>query len=179
MSQEQFIAAWDQGQLRPVEKLDVHRRGLRHPAVSVLVFNGADLLIQKRAAGKYHSPGLWANTCCTHPERGEDMHVCAIRRLYQELGLTGIDLSPAGQITYRADVGQGLTEHEDVTVFVSHLSTRPKLKPNPAEVAATDWLSQSRILARMATHRDDFTAWFRIYVTEHSARLFPPPPDQG
>lgn len=175
MSQDQIIAAWDQGELRPLDKLEVHRRGLRHPAVSVLLFHGPDLLIQRRAAGKYHSAGLWANTCCTHPQWAEDLHVCATRRLREELGLTGIDLTPAGQITYRADVGQGMIEHEDVAIFRARVDSRPQVMANPDEVGATDWLSRAEILRRMAARPGDFTAWFRIYMADHSARLFPAP----
>ena len=170
---DQIIAAWDQGVLRGVDKIEVHRRGLRHPAVSVLVFHGADLLIQQRAASKYHSPGLWANTCCTHPEWQEDPHHCAIRRLGQELGLMGVDLQPAGQLTYRAEVGQGLIEHEDVDLFVGQLSDRPRLTPDPTEVGATNWLSKADLMRRMAEAPGDFTAWFRIYMSDHGARLFP------
>lgn len=179
MPQDQIIAAWDRGQLRPVEKLEVHRRGLRHPAVSVLVFHGADLLIQRRAAGKYHSPGLWANTCCTHPEWGEDLHVCANRRLDQELGLKDIALNLSGQITYRAEVGQGLIEHEDVALFVGRVETRPNLHLNPDEVDATDWLPMAEILRRMQDRPQDFTAWFKIYTSDHAEKIFGGPRTSG
>ena len=67
-----MIPAWDKGALTPVEKLDVHKRGLKHMAVSVFVVRDGQVLIQQRAMGKYHTPGLWANTCCTHPEWNED-----------------------------------------------------------------------------------------------------------
>ena len=67
----QMIPAWVDGRLQPVEKLEVHRRGLRHPAVSVFVLEGARTLLQRRAMEKYHTPGLWANACCTHPRWGE------------------------------------------------------------------------------------------------------------
>ena len=74
----------------PVGKLEVHQRGLRHMAVSVFVLDGHAVLIQQRAAGKYHTPGLWANTCCTHPRWGEEPAACAVRRLREELGITGL-----------------------------------------------------------------------------------------
>ena len=80
-----MIPAWVNGTLMPVEKLEVHRRGLRHRAVSVFVMDGTKVLIQQRAMGKYHTPGLWANTCCTHPEWGEEPAICAVRRLREEL----------------------------------------------------------------------------------------------
>ena len=76
-----MIPAWVSGTLQPVEKLAAHQRGLKHMAVSVFLVSGDGILIQQRAMGKYHTPGLWANTCCTHPEWGEAASVCAVRRL--------------------------------------------------------------------------------------------------
>jgi isopentenyl-diphosphate Delta-isomerase len=108
---EEMIPAWVDGRLQPFGKLEAHRRGLRHKAVSVFVMEGARVLIQKRAAGKYHTPGLWANTCCTHPRWDEEPATCAVRRLREELGITGLYPNHAGRVEYRADVGQGLTEH--------------------------------------------------------------------
>ena len=81
------IPAWVDGRLVPVDKLEVHRRGLRHPAVSVFLLDGERTLIQRRALGKYHTPGLWANACCTHPRWGEEPAACALRRLREELGV--------------------------------------------------------------------------------------------
>ena len=76
-----MIPAWVDGRLVPVEKLEVHRRGLRHKAVSVFVMRGDTLLIQQRALEKYHTPGLWANTCCTHPHWNEEPAICAVRSI--------------------------------------------------------------------------------------------------
>ena len=78
---EEMIPAWVDGRLQPVGKLEVHQRGLRHKAVSVFVIDGSRVLIQQRALTKYHTPGLWANTCCTHPRWDEDPAACAVRRL--------------------------------------------------------------------------------------------------
>jgi isopentenyl-diphosphate Delta-isomerase len=100
-----LIPAWENGRLQPMDKLDVHRRGLRHMAVSVFVMAGRQVLIQQRALGKYHTPGLWANTCCTHPHWGEDAATCAQRRMREELGIVGLSVAAAGQVEYRADVG--------------------------------------------------------------------------
>ncbi|MFY9241096.1 MAG: NUDIX domain-containing protein, partial [Roseovarius sp.] len=82
-----MIPAWVGDTLVPVEKLEVHERGLRHKAVSVFVVSGDDVLIQRRALGKYHTPGLWANTCCTHPNWDEKSLDCAARRMEEELGV--------------------------------------------------------------------------------------------
>ena len=93
----ELIPAWVDGRRVPVGKLEVHQRGLRHKAVSVFVLDGTRVLIQKRAAGKYHTPGLWANTCCTHPLWEEDAAFCAVRRLREELGITGLVPAFAGR----------------------------------------------------------------------------------
>ena len=105
-----YIPAWQDGTLKPVEKLEVHKLGLRHKAVSVFVFYQGQLLIQQRAMSKYHSPGLWANTCCTHPEWDEDDLACAHRRLEDELGMRDMTLVSAGELEYRAHVGNDLIE---------------------------------------------------------------------
>ncbi|MGB0499518.1 MAG: NUDIX domain-containing protein, partial [Rubricella sp.] len=100
-----LIPAWEDGVLRPVGKLEVHARAMRHPAISVFVMDGDRTLLQQRAAGKYHTPGLWANACCTHPHWGEDPLSCAQRRLDEELGLPEIALRFRDTVEYRADVG--------------------------------------------------------------------------
>src|SRR5262245_60925262 len=104
------------GTLFAVGKMDAHRRGQKHLAVSVFVFAGDAMLIQRRADGKYHCGGLWANTCCTHPHWGETTSDCAHRRLVEELGLK-LPLFLRSVVEYRADVGSGLVENERVHVF--------------------------------------------------------------
>ena len=106
-----MIPAWIDGKLQPFEKLAAHQQGVRHMAVSVFVMAEGKVLIQQRALGKYHTPGLWANTCCTHPIWDEDMTVCAVRRLDDELGIKGLAPVHRGEVEYRADVGGGLIEH--------------------------------------------------------------------
>ena len=83
----QPIAAWQDNILSPVDKLEVHKKGLKHPAVSVFLKRENEILLQQRAASKYHSPYLWANTVCTHPHWGENSYNCAIRRLKEELNI--------------------------------------------------------------------------------------------
>ena len=167
-----LIPAWVDGQLQPVEKLAVHQRGLRHKAVSVFVLQGDRVLLQRRAKGKYHSPGLWANTCCTHPAWAEPAEACARRRLGQELGLQGLALQPAGQVEYRADVGQGLIEHELVDVFVARVAVRPELAPDPAEVAETRWTQIAALTADLAANPHRYAAWLRIYLEGHRDQIF-------
>lgn len=169
---QDMIPAWVNGVLTPVEKLDAHVRGLRHKAVSVFVMHGSEVLIQQRAAGKYHTPLMWANTCCTHPHWGEDSAECAVRRLNEELGMTGIYPSHRGTLEYRADVGHDLIEHEVVDVFVAVCNPRPPVNPNPDEVAATEWVDYYELKARVERHPEKFTPWLRIYMTEHADKIF-------
>ena len=91
MTKPILIPAWVDGKLTPVEKLHAHTHGLKHQAVSVFVMNRGRILLQQRAAHKYHTPNLWANTCCTHPDWAEDPAQCATRRLDEELGIKGLD----------------------------------------------------------------------------------------
>jgi isopentenyl-diphosphate Delta-isomerase len=167
-----MIPAWVDGRLQQVEKLAVHQRGLRHMAVSVFVMQGDQVLLQRRAEGKYHTPGLWANTCCTHPAWGESPADCAKRRLQQELGITGLTLMPAGQVEYRAEVGQGLIEHEVVDVFVARVTRRPDLSPDPAEVADTRWMGLGDLTDDLADRPANYTPWLRIYLQDHRDQIF-------
>ena len=168
----QMIPTWVGGDLVAVEKLEAHRKGLLHMAVSVFVMCGNDVLIQQRALCKYHTPGLWANTCCTHPLWGEDAHRCAERRLYEELGLKGLPLEYRDQLTYRADVGNGLIEHERVDVFMSRVKTRVMPVPNAEEVMATDWVDMAELAAWVEREPSRFTPWLRIYLKDYEAQIF-------
>lgn len=158
------IPAWVDGRLMPVGKLEAHRRGLRHKAVSVFLFCGDALLIQRRALGKYHSGGLWANTCCSHPRWGEDAADCAVRRLHEELGLSGVTLVRRDSVEYRADVGNGLIEHEQVAVFAGRLDAPVALSPDVHEVMETRWAALGEIESAMRAAPETFAQWFRIYM---------------
>ena len=166
------IPAWIEGKLRPVDKLEVHLRGLKHKAVSVFVMRGEAVLIQQRALEKYHTPGLWANTCCTHPEWEEPAIDCAIRRLRQELGSTGLYPAHRDRIEYRADVGGGMTEHEVVDIFLAEAPVDMVMSPNPEEVMQTRWVDLYDLAAEVARWPDRFTPWLRIYLDEHKDRIF-------
>lgn len=172
IASEEMIPAWVDGRLQPVGKLEVHQRGLRHKAVSVFVIDGRRVLIQQRALTKYHTPGLWANTCCTHPRWDEDPAACAVRRLREELGITGLFPAFADRVEYRADVGGGLVEHELVDIFVAEAGPNLTLALNPDEVAATRWVDLYDLSAEVLRTPDKFTPWLRIYLAEHMARIF-------
>lgn len=167
-----LIPAWEGGVLKPVEKLEVHQRGLRHKAVSVFVMDDDRILIQRRAHAKYHTPGLWANTCCTHPLWGEDALSCAQRRLREELGIIGLSPAHRDRVEYRADVGGGLTEHEVVDIFMAEAPENLTIRPNPDEVMETRWITLQELERDLAEAPDLFTPWLRIYMAEHRHAIF-------
>ena len=166
------IPAWVDGVLVPVDKMETHIRGLRHPAVSVFVMDGDRTLIQRRALTKYHTPGLWANAVCTHPHWGEAAADCARRRLREELGVTGLTLAPRDRIEYRADVGGGLTEHERVDLFTAKASPDLVTALNPAEVMEIRWIGLTALRYEIADRPEAFTPWLRIYLAEHDGQIF-------
>ena len=139
-------------------KLEAHRDGRLHRAFSVIVHDGkGNLLLQKRHRGKYHSGGLWTNTCCGHPRPGESTVAAARRRLREEMGVD-CDLSPAGTLRYRASVGSGMIEHEIDHLFVGVYGGR--VEPNPAEVSEVAWVDLAELADRRRKAPGTFSAWF-------------------
>lgn len=120
---------------------------------------------------KYHTPGLWANACCTHPHWNEPARDCALRRLREELGVTGVDPVHAGQVEYRADVGGGMTEHEVVDIFVAAAGRDLSLAPDPAEVMDLRWADIATLERDIAMHPGRYTPWLRIYLSDHRTML--------
>jgi isopentenyl-diphosphate delta-isomerase len=166
------IPAWVDGVLTPVEKLEAHQRGLRHKAVSVFVMRGDEILLQQRALEKYHTPGLWTNTCCTHPHWDETGEDCAYRRLQEELGISGVSLNYREQVEYRADVGGGLIEHELVDIFVGTATDDMPLALNADEVMNTRWVPLADLRKDIAASPELFTPWMKIYLDTHSDQIF-------
>jgi isopentenyl-diphosphate delta-isomerase len=169
---ETLIPAWVNGTLRPVEKLEVHQKGLKHKAVSVFVLDGENVLLQRRALHKYHTPGLWANTCCTHPHWDEAPATCAERRLKEELGIEGLYPAHRDTVEYRADVGGGLIEHEVVDIYTAIAERKMKVTPNPDEVAQVEWVGFYDLTAEVSRRPERFTPWLRIYLEDHKDRIF-------
>ena len=169
---DESIPAWVDGTLTPSDKLAVHRRGLKHKAVSVFVLRGEDLLIQRRAMGKYHTPGLWANTCCTHPKWNEAPVDCAVRRLDEELGITGLYPNHRDRVEYRASVGGGMVEHEVVDIYIAYATPGMTILPNPEEVMAVRWINLFDLAAEIERYPERFTPWLRIYMREHKSLIF-------
>jgi isopentenyl-diphosphate delta-isomerase len=167
-----MIPAWVDGVLTPVEKLEVHQKGLKHKAVSVFVMNGSRVLIQQRALVKYHTPGLWANSCCTHPDWDEDPLACAVRRLREELGIEGLSPVHRDRVEYRAEVGGGLIEHEVVDIYLAEATADLATPLNPDEVQAVEWVELSALSQAVAKTPEKFTPWLRIYLAEYRDRIF-------
>lgn len=170
----QPIPAWVDGILTPVGKIEAHERGLRHKAVSVFVMREGRILMQRRALGKYHTPGLWANTCCTHPGWNETPSTCAVRRLREELGITGLFPEYRHHLEYRADVGGGMVEHEAVDVFLAQIWDEIAVTPNPDEVMDVRWIDYHDLLAEVTRHPGRFTPWLKIYLDSHADTIFGP-----
>ncbi|WP_280151816.1 isopentenyl-diphosphate Delta-isomerase [Piscinibacter sp. XHJ-5] len=140
-------------------KLQAHREGLLHRAFSIFIFDDAGrLLLQRRAHGKYHSGGLWTNTCCGHPRPGEAMPDAVRRRLGEEMGIPS-DLRKVASLLYRAPLDQGLTEHEFVHIHAGTFTGMPR--PDPAEAAGWEWINLPALSARIQAEPDAFTVWFR------------------
>jgi isopentenyl-diphosphate Delta-isomerase len=163
---EIIIPAIDaQGHLYPLEKMAAHQQGILHQAVSIFVFCGQDLLIQRRALSKYHCGGTWANTCCTHPHWDESLDDAAHRRLREEMGFD-LPLTPTKIIDYRADVTQGLIEHERVQIYVAHVSRdRIEIELNPEEVCDYTWANVVDLKEDAISNPHLYAPWFAIYLS--------------
>lgn len=145
-------------------KLKAHQNGGRlHRAFSIFIFNArGELLLQRRAAGKYHFGGLWTNACCSHPRRGQTILDAARQRLREELGFE-TELTETFSFTYRAtDPASGLTEHELDHVLIGRFDGLPE--PNPDEVAEWKWVTPAKLLADLNLHSNAFTPWFKLVV---------------
>ncbi len=142
------------------EKLEAHQKGILHRAISVFVFNKkGELMLQKRAKQKYHSGGLWTNTCCSHPRPGEDALVAAHRRLKEEMGFD-CELKHVHHLLYRVTFDNGLTEHEYDHMFIGESEATPKLNPDEAE--DWKWMSPEAIKRDMAKHPERYSHWFKL-----------------
>lgn len=175
MTQEQVVLVDPQGRmLGSQEKMQAHRDGALHLAFSVLLYRecagGREYLLQQRARGKYHSGGLWTNTCCSHPRRGETLSQAGIRRLAEEMGITGVThLDDIARFIYRAELDNQLIEHELDHVLIARVSAL-ELNPNPDEVMAHCWWPEAELAQAVAETPARFTAWFPQVLAYARAR---------
>ncbi|WP_010181156.1 isopentenyl-diphosphate Delta-isomerase [Aquimarina agarilytica] len=143
-----------------MEKLEAHEKALLHRAFSVFVLNEkGELMLQRRALHKYHSPGLWTNTCCSHQREGETSLEAGVRRLQEEMGFV-TPLKEKFSFIYKAKFDNGLTEHEFDHVLVGNYEADPII--NPDEVAAWKWVDLEIIKKDITSNPEIYTPWFKI-----------------
>jgi isopentenyl-diphosphate delta-isomerase len=146
--------------LGTMEKMEAHRKALLHRAFSVFLFNSkGEMLLQRRALKKYHSGGLWTNTCCSHPYPGESPQEAGVRRTKEEMGID-IEVEPAFSFIYKAALDNELTEYEFDHVLIGQYDG--EVYPNEDEVGDYCYKTMDDIRAGMASHPGKYTAWFKI-----------------
>lgn len=147
-------------QIGLMPKMEAHEKAVLHRAFSVFIFNDKyELMLQQRALDKYHSPGLWTNTCCSHQRDGESSIEAGKRRLFEEMGFT-TTLKEKIAFIYKAPFDNGLTEHEYDHVLVGNYNDVPVL--NKEEVAAWKWMPLDEVKADILNSPANYTAWFKI-----------------
>ncbi|GFD76793.1 isopentenyl-diphosphate Delta-isomerase [Tenacibaculum sp. KUL113] len=147
-----------------MEKIEAHEKALLHRAFSVFVFNNKnELMLQQRAAEKYHSPLLWTNTCCSHQRDGESNIEAGKRRLQEEMGFS-CELEEVFSFIYKAPFDNGLTEHEYDHVMIGTFNDEPIV--NPEEVASYKWMPLEEVKNDIENHPEKYTAWFKIIFKE-------------
>ena len=161
MSEDQVILVdKNDNQVGLMPKLEAHEKGVLHRAFSIFIFNSKyELLLQKRASSKYHSGGLWTNTCCSHQHEGETSIQAAKRRLNQEMGIN-TSLEFLFSFIYKAEFENGLIEHEFDHVIFGRSNQDPKIDKNEAE--SWKWVSVDLILKDIEINQDKYTVWFKI-----------------
>jgi isopentenyl-diphosphate Delta-isomerase len=174
MTEEQVILVdKEDNQIGLMPKLEAHEKALLHRAFSVFILNdNKEIMLQQRAANKYHSPLLWTNTCCSHQREGESNIEAGTRRLFDEMGIR-TELKELFHFIYKAPFDNGLTEHELDHVMIGYHNGEPKL--NKDEAGDWKWMSVEDIKADMIIHPEIYTVWFRIifdefyhYLEEHT-----------
>ncbi len=155
--------------LGEMPKLEAHERGMLHRAFSVFIFNDQkELMLQKRASGKYHSPNLWSNTCCSHPRLGETNVQAGERRLLEEMGFS-VPLRELFSFIYKADFFNGLIEHELDHILIGHTNTTPN--PVAEEVGDWKWVKIEQLKKDIVLNKDNYTIWFQHLMNEHADKI--------
>lgn len=168
---DEYILAVDDRDIETgyMEKMEVHQKGILHRAFSVMLFNNeGEVLLQKRAKKKYHSPGLWTNCCCSHQREGETLEEAVSRRLKDELGIK-CECREVFKFMYRVEFENGLVEHEIDHVFFGQYNG--KVFPNVDEVEEIRWVSLDKLGEEMSDHPENFTYWFQILMKQPEMQL--------
>lgn len=169
MEEHVILVDEQDNQLGLMPKMEAHEKAVLHRAFSVFIFNSdGDLMLQQRAAHKYHSPLLWTNTCCSHQRDGESNIEAGKRRLVEEMGFS-TELKEVFSFIYKAPFDNGLTEHELDHVMVGYFDGVPEV--NPEEVASFKWMSLKAIKEDIELHPNLYTAWFKIIFKESYSKL--------
>ena len=159
----------DDNQIGLMPKMEAHLKGKLHRAFSVIIFNNkGEILLQKRASTKYHTPNLWSNTCCSHQKEGEDNINAGRRRLSEEMGFV-TNLHNFGSFTYRVEFPNGLIEHENDHIMLGVFNGNPK--PNPNEVDDWKWIDIDILANDMKINPEHYTAWFIIIMNKYFESL--------
>lgn len=165
MIQKVILVNEDDEVIGTMEKLEAHLKGVLHRAFSIFIFNDKlELLIHQRAFDKYHSPGLWTNTCCSHPYPNETSLDAANRRLQEEMGMQ-CELIEQFSFIYKERINETIEEYELDHVFLGNSNSNPKI--NTEEVAAYKWISLPDLKEQMLANPNDFTIWFKIIITSY------------
>jgi isopentenyl-diphosphate Delta-isomerase len=170
MTEEKVILVNEKDeQLGLMPKMEAHRKAQLHRAFSVFVFNEkGELLLQQRAANKYHSSNLWTNTCCSHQRDGETNISAGKRRLQEEMGFV-CDLKEVFWFVYKAPFDNGITEHELDHVMIGNYNQDPII--NTVEVGSFKWMTLDDIKSDINKHPENYTKWFQIIFKEFYDRL--------
>mgnify|MGYP000471385473 FL=1 len=150
----------DDCEIGVMEKMEAHKQAVLHRAFSVFLFNPqGKMLLQQRALTKYHSAGLWTNSCCSHPRPGETLENAVARRLMEEMGIT-TKVSKAFDFIYQAELPDNLNEYEFDHVFIGNYDD--EVRPNHLEVANFVYQSIEEVAANLQSHPEKYTVWFKI-----------------
>ena len=156
-------------QLGLMPKMEAHLKGVLHRAFSVIVFNSkGEVLLQKRASTKYHTPNLWSNTCCSHQRQDENNIDAGKRRLKEEMGFI-TDLHNFDSFIYKVEFSNGLTEHENDHILLGVYDGIPN--PNPDEVDDWKWIGINNLVIDIKKNPEIYTAWFKIIMDKYSQSL--------
>nr|WP_262902489.1 isopentenyl-diphosphate Delta-isomerase [Lutimonas saemankumensis] len=169
MEEKVILVSETDEQLGLMGKMEAHEKGLLHRAFSVFIFNkDGKLLLQQRALDKYHSPGLWTNTCCSHQREGETNLQAGKRRLLEEMGFS-CELKELFSFVYKAPFDNGLTEHELDHVMAGYYDEDPVI--NAEEVGSFKWMTLEDVRRDMLLNPGAYTEWFKIIFKEYYQRL--------
>jgi len=170
MKEEQVILVNEKDEkIGLMAKMEAHEKALLHRAFSVFIFNDKnELMLQQRAAHKYHSPLLWTNTCCSHQRDGESNIEAGKRRLQEEMGFV-CEIEEKTSFIYKAPFDNGLTEHELDHVMVGYYNESPVI--NKEEVESYKWMTLEDVKSDMKRHPEIYTEWFKIIFEKYYSSI--------